>query len=856
MTTDEILQSVEDNLKSAYNSLAKKKKVVMPEKKNFESLAKTIDSVEPLLEEITIEPKTTAQVFSPSGENEGINKVSVKPVTSDIDSNIIPSNIRKGKVILGVVGNVEVDKPDQEKTINPTRNTQSVVADSGYELARVTINAVTSAIDNNIQPSNIKKGVSILGVTGSLEGTLAPRLQEKTINPTTNTQSVTADYGYDGLSRVNVNAVVPSNYYKPEQTANIIPSIYQQTITAPSGSVFNKINVSAVTSDIDSNIQEENIKEGVTILGVTGTMKATSGSHKFAELVDGSITTIDTSDLSDVTIIRESAFEGTSLVSVEIPNNVQTIGDNAFAGCSSLQSLSLGDGIQGIGDNAFAGIAIEELTLPASLTEIGDNAFANSSLSKIHTTTSTPATIGTNAFGSNVSEIYVLYGAYDNYVSSWSEYADKIVRLPAIPSTITVTANNYLGELVSGASVTITGNGQTYTGTTDSAGVFSQGDLQPATYTISVADLEGFKTPDVQEVVVEEDTQNSVIVTYLEKPASVILGVSWTNDNSTTMTRTDDAVGMTYTINEDGTIQSDFNSVFPYNEMEIVTDDYGNEFVRMPKMYFRVGTDNGTITSVAVSNTQTNTGDWYEVESFDYGRYGGSVSNSRLCSVSDVSRPHSSNYDRGQFRTFASANTENGYLYHQLDLKHRIVMLFLWWIEWADKNSQNIMTGTGSKINTGGTNELSTPSGFNTKTNQMRWHYIEDFVGNAFEWVDGIIKQDRNVADFVTADPSKFSDTNTSGMKQLSWANPNFYCTTSWGWDSDKPFLVTPKTTVQDASYSIGFCDRGYTFKNYTMLFTGAGYSNIGNDCGVSNFYATDKAYNDFFGGRLLRVPV
>jgi hypothetical protein len=72
--------------------------------------------------------------------------------------------------------------------------------------------------------------------------------------------------------------------------------------------------------------------------------------------------------------------------------------------------------------------------------------------------------------------------------------------------------------LVSGASVTISGNGQTYTSTTDTVGVFSQGDLQPATYTISVADLEGFKTPDVQEVVVEEDTQNSVIVTYLEKP--------------------------------------------------------------------------------------------------------------------------------------------------------------------------------------------------------------------------------------------------------------------------------------------------------------------------------------------------
>jgi hypothetical protein len=76
---------------------------------------------------------------------------------------------------------------------------------------------------------------------------------------------------------------------------------------------------------------------------------------------------------------------------------------------------------------------------------------------------------------------------------------------------------------VNGASVTITGNGQTFTGTTNENGVFVQGDLQPATYTISVADMDGFKTPESVEVVVEEDTQNSATFTYLEKPAIEIL---------------------------------------------------------------------------------------------------------------------------------------------------------------------------------------------------------------------------------------------------------------------------------------------------------------------------------------------
>ena len=64
---------------------------------------------------------------------------------------------------------IEPDKPDQTKTVDPTTSQQVVRPDTGYELASVTVNAVTSSIDSNIQAENIKKDVSILGVTGTLE---------------------------------------------------------------------------------------------------------------------------------------------------------------------------------------------------------------------------------------------------------------------------------------------------------------------------------------------------------------------------------------------------------------------------------------------------------------------------------------------------------------------------------------------------------------------------------------------------------------------------------------------------------------------------------------------------------------
>ena len=58
----------------------------------------------------------------------------------------------------------------QSKTVDPKTTQQTVVADSSYTgLSGVTVNAVTNSIDSNIQASNIKKGVSILGVTGTLE---------------------------------------------------------------------------------------------------------------------------------------------------------------------------------------------------------------------------------------------------------------------------------------------------------------------------------------------------------------------------------------------------------------------------------------------------------------------------------------------------------------------------------------------------------------------------------------------------------------------------------------------------------------------------------------------------------------
>src|SRR5690606_31912253 len=54
-----------------------------------------------------------------------------------------------------------------------------------------------------------------------------------------------------------------------------------------------------------------------------------------------------------------------------------------------------------------------------------------------------------------------------------------------------------------------------------------------------------------------------------------------------TLARTDSGVGLGYTVGE-SEIQSDFNRCYPWSNMEEVTDEHGNVFIKIPKFYSKV----------------------------------------------------------------------------------------------------------------------------------------------------------------------------------------------------------------------------------------------------------------------------
>lgn len=206
--------NVQESLDYTVNGSSKRTVAPTPP---YDSLRKVIvktNIVEQATPSIYVHPVTGEITSTVTQTEAGWVKEGTKFTTQQLDTQaaktVTPSAAQQTAVASGkyTTGDVVVAAvPTEEKTVelSMTSGDQTVIPSSGKFLSAVTVKKPATML-----PENIKKGVSIGGVVGTLEE--ANLQDEKSVSVTANgTVEVTPDEGYDGVKKVSVAVNVPSS---------------------------------------------------------------------------------------------------------------------------------------------------------------------------------------------------------------------------------------------------------------------------------------------------------------------------------------------------------------------------------------------------------------------------------------------------------------------------------------------------------------------------------------------------------------------------------------------------------------------------------------------------------------------
>lgn len=345
-----------------------------------------------------------------------------------------------------------------------------------------------------------------------------------------------------------------------------------------------------------------------------------------------------------------------------------------------------------------------------------------------------------------------------------------------------------------------------------------------------------------------------------------IYGVDKVGSSSpSALVRTDAAVGLNVTVGA-SEITSDFDRCYPWCDMQEVTDEHGNVFIKIPKFYAKItknadGTFKHQISGVRYEGFSTLfiDGAGNELDYILVGKYEGSGSASRV--YSKTGQTVLVNITLDNFRTGCKAN---GAGYQQYDFLIDLIIKELWLVEMKTTDSQSIMKGftagsNSAAITTGHTDVVKTPSGSEVSNTDgahaCKYRGIENLWGNTFTFCDGISFASEKI--YICTDPAAYKAGKTASPYVYHGNRP-----TSSSWIKtvaplDRNPLIQYATAAAGGSSSTYFADYTWYSSSGVILLVGGNWDNV-TRAGLWFWFGVIFASyaNASVGGRLCYKPL